>query len=440
MRRWRNSTASGFPPLSAQADGHAPVIVASRFGKLTLQRQVFAPVGDGSHIMPGNAVLPPHQGIIITRGLQEWACLLPQELSFATASRLLGWQPQPTPLLSDTMLRVLVRDHGQQVRQAEAAAAEAVLKRPDLADLTPKLAPPKEARGRAAWPPELTAAVDAALAAGANRPPEGVSVADWERVLVRHQQEPERTARQLRCLGPQVQPDEVLVALDEVCTRKDAGGFWELRTARVTTTAGTRYVSGTGATFLTVLLALALLCTGRDRRLLVLADGAKWIRAWVLSLHQRGPATRMILDWFHLRKRCSEWASMFCRGRRAKKALLRTVYRHLWRGEVDAAIACLEAYRPEARTTEWLDKLIGYLDARRPFIPDYGDRRRTSQYIGSGQAEKGNDQIVAQRQKGAGMRWSRETSDALAALRTLVLNGDWDDYWCHRQMPSLLAT
>lgn len=390
--------------------------------------------------MPGNAVLPPHHGIIITRGLQEWACLLPQDLSFATASRLLGWQPQPTPLLSDTMLRVLVRDHGQQVRQAEAAAAEAVLKRPDLADLTPKLAPPQEARGRAAWPPELTAAVDAALTAGAERPPDGVSVADWERVLARHQQEPERTARQVRCLGPQVQPDEVLVAMDEVCTRKDAGGFWELRTARVTTTAGTRYVSGTGATFLTVLLALALLCAGRDRRLLVLADGAKWIRAWVVSLHQRWPATRMILDWFHLRKRCSEWASMFCRGRRAKKTLLRTVYRHLWRGEVDAAIACLEASRPEARTTEWLDKLIGYLDARRPFIPDYGDRRRTSQYIGSGQAEKGNDQIVAQRQKGAGMRWSQETSDALAALRTLVLNGDWDAYWCHRQLPSLLAT
>ena len=169
--------------------------------KLTLQRQVFAPVGDGSHVMPGNAVLPPHQGIIITRGLQEWACLLPQDLSFATARRLLGWQPQPTPLLSDTMLRVLVREHGERVRHAELAVAEALLTRPDLADLTPKLAPSKEARGRAAWPPELTAAVEAALAAGTNRPPEGISVADWERVLARHQQEPERTTRQLPALS-----------------------------------------------------------------------------------------------------------------------------------------------------------------------------------------------------------------------------------------------
>jgi hypothetical protein len=33
-----------------------------------------------------------------------------------------------------------------------------------------------------------------------------------------------------------------------------------------------------------------------------------------------------------------------------------------------------------------------------------------------------------------------ETSDALAALRTLRLNGEWDAYWCHRRLPSLVAT
>ncbi len=32
--------------------------------------------------MPGNAALPAHNCIIITRGLQEWACLLPKELPF----------------------------------------------------------------------------------------------------------------------------------------------------------------------------------------------------------------------------------------------------------------------------------------------------------------------------------------------------------------------
>jgi hypothetical protein len=439
MPRSRRKNVSGFPPLSVVGDGFAPVTVASRFGKFTLRRQVLEPSDGSTHRIPGNAYLPPHQSIIITRGLQEWACLLPQDLSFTTASRLLGWQPQPEPLLSDTTIRTLVRQHGQALREAEHAEACDLLQRADLATLTPALTTSQPPRGRAAWPPELAAAVEAALAAGAERAPEGVTAADWARVLARHQQEPERSVAQLRTLGPQVQPDEVLVVPDEVCTRKTGGGFWELRTARVSTSAGTRYVSGTGASFLTVLLVLVLLCAGRDRRLLVVADGARWIRAWAAQLTERWPKTQLLLDWFHLRKRCSEWGSMACGGRKAKAALLRPVYRHLWRGEVADAIAVLEAYRPEARNVEWLDKLITYLREREPYIPPYGERRRTSQYIGSGQVEKANDQIVAQRQKGAGMRWSLDTSDALAALRTLHLNGGWDAYWTHRQMPSLVT-
>jgi hypothetical protein len=54
--------------------------------------------------------------------------------------------------------------------------------------------------------------------------------------------------------------------------------------------------------------------------------------------------------------------------------------------------------------------------------------------------EKVNDLLVARRQKGAGMRWQETTSDALAALRTLMLNGGWDRYWLHRQVLPLAAT
>jgi hypothetical protein len=138
---------------------------------------------------------------------------------------------------------------------------------------------------------------------------------------------------------------------------------------------------------------------------MLLADGARWIRNWFRALAVLGP-----------------------------------VYRELWHGEVDAAIRLLEAYRPHARTVERLDGLIQYLRDRQPYIPNYRARRREREYIGSGHAEKANDLIVAKRQKGAGMHWSLETSDALAALRTLMLNGGWDRYWRHRQVLPLVAT
>src|SRR6266536_5199502 len=183
MPRWPSSIASVFSPQPLQADGHASVKVASRFGTLQLNRQVFAPLEDGAHVLPGNAVLPPHQGMIITRGLQELACLLPQDLSFETVTRLLSWQTQDDQVLSDTTVRALVRTHGQIIRQAEQAEVAALLAHHDLTTLRPQLIPPQQPRRRAAWPVELTAAVDAALIVGATRPPPGVTTADWERVL-----------------------------------------------------------------------------------------------------------------------------------------------------------------------------------------------------------------------------------------------------------------
>ncbi len=78
--------------------------------------------------------------------------------------------------------------------------------------------------------------------------------------------------------------------------------------------------------------------------------------------------------------------------------------------------------------------MIAYLAARRTWIPDYRQRRREQQYIGSGHVEKANDLLVARRQKRGGMHWSLETSDGLAALRTLVLNGGWERYWVERDV------
>lgn len=54
---------------------------------------------------------------------------------------------------------------------------------------------------------------------------------------------------------------------------------------------------------------------------------------------------------------------------------------------------------------------------------NYRQRHIEQTYIGSAHVEKVNDLIVACRQKNRRMQWSEATSDALAALRTLMLNG-----------------
>ena len=94
----------------------------------------------------------------------------------------------------------------------------------------------------------------------------------------------------------------------------------------------------------------------------------------------------------------------------------------------------LEEYRPQTKNIEKLDELIQYLQKRQAFIPNYRERRAQRKYIGSAPVEKGNDLIVARRQKHQGMHWSEQTSESLAALRALMLNGGWDLYWQNHQV------
>ena len=250
--------------------------VASRFGTLHLSRQICSPPQTHSHVIPGNTVLPPHNGMIITRGLQEWACLLPQALPFVSVARLLGWQTHDETILSDTTIRSLVRTHGQIIRQAEQTEVAALAIRDDLASLALKLVPHEHPPRRAGWPAELNDAVDAALAREQVRPPDGVSWADWERVLAARRAEAMCPLEDLRHLGPEVEPTQVLLTVDEVLTRTpEAGHFLELRTARIMTQRGSRYLSGVGTAFLQHLHVAVLLCLGPLRSVLLIADGAR---------------------------------------------------------------------------------------------------------------------------------------------------------------------
>jgi hypothetical protein len=77
------------------------------------------------------------------------------------------------------------------------------------------------------------------------------SWADWERVLATRRAEATRPVEDLRHLGPELEPNQVLLTIDEVLTRKpEAGHFLSLRTARIVTESGSRYLSGSGALFL----------------------------------------------------------------------------------------------------------------------------------------------------------------------------------------------
>ena len=100
------------------------------------------------------------------------------------------------------------------------------------------------------------------------------------------------------------------------------------------------------------------------------------------------------------------------------------VLSHLWEGRVEEALAVLTSHRQEMRVRPALDQLVQYIQNRRPYLPNYKQRREAGLWIASNRVEKLNDWTVSQRCKHKGMDWTREGVLALAVLESARRNGE----------------
>ncbi|MDR1135643.1 MAG: hypothetical protein LBL49_05640, partial [Clostridiales Family XIII bacterium] len=153
-----------------------------------------------------------------------------------------------------------------------------------------------------------------------------------------------------------------------------------------------------------------------NRRLVFLADGAKDILNHI-EAHFTFCAHSVILDWYHLKKKCKELISSSVNGKKEEKQLIiQSLLRMLWVGNVGEAISYLGSFDDKmVKSAYWLGELTGYLDRKRSQIVCYALREKLGLRISSNRVEKDNDMLVAERQKHNGMSWSGKGSGALAA-------------------------
>lgn len=154
-------------------------------------------------------------------------------------------------------------------------------------------------------------------------------------------------------------------------------------------------------------------------------DGARSIRSLLEGL--LGPSVQVILDWYHLSKKVYQLLSMVDHGKVERERMQERVLGLLWRGEVWEAVCFLEGV--EARRQEALSELIVYLRKHAAEIINYERRARVGKPIGSGRMEKAVDRTVGMRQKKKGMSWSEAGSHALALLKVVQLNEEWEQPW-----------
>lgn len=172
-----------------------------------------------------------------------------------------------------------------------------------------------------------------------------------------------------------------------------------------------------------------------NKELIFFTDGAKNIKSHIESVFSFHPYT-VVLDWFHLKKKCQELLSMSIKGKESRNEVLEKLLRILWIGDVDGAIKYMRNLpSTKIKNEKWLEEQIGYLERKKEMIKCYAVRAKLELRNSSNPVEKENDILVAQRQKHNGMSWSKNGSGSLAAIKMVFQNG-YEDIWFQQEQIS----
>ncbi|MCP3968533.1 MAG: hypothetical protein GY718_19675 [Lentisphaerae bacterium] len=148
----------------------------------------------------------------------------------------------------------------------------------------------------------------------------------------------------------------------------------------------------------------------------------------------------IILDWFHLVKKCKEQLSLALNGRLNRNMVLSQIMPLLWVGLTDKAIASLkEVDDSVVKSPKAKEKLIDYLERNRSNIPCYAIRKKLGLQNSSAIGEKMNDLLVSKRQKHNGMSWSKDGSVALASITAIKRNGESKRWFSERELDFKIA-
>jgi hypothetical protein len=415
-----------------QRRGTRPFTFKTIFGEVTVQRARIRHNRDGSMEVPSAAAWDTSHQLMITRNLRDAVCDQMSDQSARESRADVCQYAGDEDLLGGSTIIDIVHQEGQQLIVAQRARAQAL-----LADAS-------EAHSALLGP--LVAAPDALTGLVEDDPPFDDSEeaqAQWEQTRA------EWIATGFPGCEPAfpVSPEEpraedegfVIVEPDEVKTKAQAStGRKEVWTyTAVVLVAGLRYAfADATAEDLWLQVSALLLELGvlhGERRLLVLGDGAAWIRTWFESLGISSKA--MVLCWWHLRKRCYESMSSAGGPKDRRRGFEKALLGELWKGGVETAISLLKAALEWVRNPAAVEELIAYLEKRRAYIPDYEQRRRAGLWIASTQVEKSNDWMVSTRCKHRGMSWSPQGVLALAVLEAARRNGELEEWRRTRELP-----
>jgi Uncharacterised protein family (UPF0236) len=415
-----------------QRRGTRPFTFKTTFGEVTVQRSRILHKEDGTTEVPSAVAWNTSHQRMPTQNLRDAVCDQMSDRSTRKSRADVCQDAGDEDLLGRSTIIDIVHQEGERLIVAQRERARGILSGASEAQLA-RLGP------AAADPDAVTGWVD-------DDPPFDDSEeaqAEWEHVqaewIATGFPGCEPASPVARDEPRAVDEGFVIVEPDEVKTKaQPSTGRKEVWTyTAVVLVAGLRYAfaeaKAEGLWLQVSALLLELGVLSGARRLLVLGDGATWIRTWFEGLGISLKA--MVLCWWHLRKRCYESMSSAGGPKERRRAFEKELLGQLWKGEVDTAIQLLGEALEWVRNPAAVEELIAYLEKRRAYIPNYEQRQRAGLWIASTRVEKYNDWAVSARCKHQGMSWSPQGVLALAALEAARRNGELDEWRRVRELP-----
>lgn len=183
--------------------------------------------------------------------------------------------------------------------------------------------------------------------------------------------------------------------------------------------------------FREIILALAIGNGLLDASLVVLlSDGAPWItKIW----EKYFPFAIRILDLYHLKEKVGKYSFQVFRGKNKEKARLEWVAKTnqlleegKWREVLDSKEVL--AYKDkQVNSAAGEVNLYKYIYDNKDFI-NYPEYKKKGLFVGSGEIESGNKNVMQKRLKLSGMRWKICRAQAIMALRCKLKSTDqWDE-------------
>jgi hypothetical protein len=156
-----------------------------------------------------------------------------------------------------------------------------------------------------------------------------------------------------------------------------------------------------------------------------IADGAKWIWNWVEDFYSDSV---QILDFFHAVEKLGAYASLVYKDTGERRQWLDLQKQRLKADEVDKVLE--ELKETAAKTTETsesgktLNDVIRYYENNRERMK-YGSFLKKGYLIGSGAIESAHRNVIQQRLKLSGQRWSIDGAQRIANLRAYRKSNRW---------------